>query len=169
MEALRHTLLAPTGATVLMIFGSFDAMKTMVAVKYAAKDDNGKPLFPHPFAPWTKVDPKYEQEAGKVLRAHRMFENIKEWTFLSLPLMWSFSLCAGSIPKVTDQMVEGAVVVSTIGYLYGNYLFSNGYIESAGGRMKGFKIRRKVVEFWLYGSLIAVSCSALQKFGVISA
>jgi len=77
MEGLRHSLLAPAGATVVMIFLAADAMKTMVVTKYSIKDDNEKLLFPHPFAPWTPVGPKYEKEAGKALRAYRMFEMSK--------------------------------------------------------------------------------------------
>ncbi|CAB9497001.1 expressed unknown protein [Seminavis robusta] len=168
MEGLRHSLLAPSGATVVIIFGTLDAMMTMIKTKYSAKDDNGKMLFPHPFAPWTKVDPKYEDQADKALRAWRMFENVKEWTFMSLPLMWIFAGFAGSIPKVTDQMVDIAVVTSTIGYCYGNYLFSKGYIESPEKRLKGFNVRTNVVKFWLGGSAIAVVCTALQKYGVLT-
>ena len=88
MEGLRHSLLAPSVTSVLMIFGVAHAMKEYVTVKYAAKDDNGKPLLPHPYAPWKPLsskDPKHVEAAEKALRGYRMFENVKEWTFLSLP------------------------------------------------------------------------------------
>lgn len=167
MEGLRHSLLAPAGATVMMIFSCADAMKTMVMTKYSMKDDNGKLLFPHPFAPWTSVNKEHEEKADKVLRAYRMFENVKEWTFMSLPLMWIYATNAESVPYVTKSIVDITVLTSTLVYVIGNKMFVSGYIESAEKRIKGFSLRMKVFKFWLFGSAAVVACTALEKYGII--
>lgn len=99
MDALRYSLMAPAGATVLMTLGCFHAMSEMSKSRYAAHDDNGKPLLPHPYTPWKPVlGAKNQEKADDAYRAFKMFENVKEWTLLSLPLMWTFWLYAGSLP-----------------------------------------------------------------------
>ena len=96
-----------------------------------------------------------------------MFENVKEWTFMSLPLMWVYATYAGSLPKVTDTMVDATVVGSALVYVVANRMFVKGYIESADKRLRGFRFRSRVVMFWLFGSAISVTCSALQKYGAL--
>lgn len=167
MEGLRHSLLAPAGGTVLILFSTVDALKRWVMTRYAAKDDDGKPLFPLPFAPWVPVDPKYEETAAKVLRAYRMFENVKEWTCLSLPLFWTFAIYGGSIPYVTDGMMDVATIGSALVFMIGNGMYASGYIESLNARVSAFAIRRRTFEFWLFGSVVSVVCGALKKYGVL--
>lgn len=153
MDALRHSLMAPAGGTVLMLVGCFHAMIEMIKIRYAAKDDNGKPLLPHPYSPWMPVEPKYQDKADAVYRAFKMFENVKEWTLLSLPLMWVFWLYAGSLPFASDAMADGAVILSSLAYVVASHWYTVGYIESPEKRMKGYQLRSKVINFWLFGSL----------------
>ena len=168
MEALRHSLLAPSGATVLMVFGTFDALKSMVTVRYAAKDDNGKFLFPHPYEPWKTVDPKYQEQADNAYRAFKMFENVKEWTLLSLPVMWVFSIYGGGMPYVTDPIMDGLIVASGGLYMLGNHWYIRGYLSAPEKRLTGFKIRRRVVEFWLFGSFFSVVWGGLARYGIVA-
>lgn len=167
MEGLRHSLLAPAGGTFLMVVGCAQAMKEMVAVRYASKDDNDKPLLPHPYSPWDKVDPKYQDQADKAYRAFKMFENVKEWTFLSLPCMWLSSIYGGSLPYVNQNMVDAVTISSCALYALANHWFVQGYIESPENRIKGFSLRTKVVKFWLFGCGVGIFWSSLQRFGVV--
>jgi hypothetical protein len=168
MEGLRHSLLAPAGGTVLILFSTIDSMKRMVVARYSTKDD-GKLLFPVPYAPWTQVDPKYEDKAMALLRSFRAFENVKEWSFIGLPLMWIFSLYGGCLPYATEPMVEVATLGSALVYSIGNVMFSSGYLESSEGRIKAFKIRSHVIRFWLFGSATSLICGAWKRFVVIKA
>ena len=167
MEGLRHSLLASAGGTVIILFSTVDALKRMVMTRYAAKDDAGKPLFPVPYAPWKPVSEKYQDKADKVLRAFRMWENIKEWTVVAMPLMWTVALYGGSLPWVTEPMVEVAVLGSSLLFSIGNFIYSKSYIEATEKRIRGFAIRRRVFEFWLFGSIACVACGALTRFGVM--
>ena len=100
MDGLQHSLLAPTCGTFILVLGCVDAMMQMVHVRYSAeaKDENGKSLLPHPYKPWevpvSKQDPTQPPPEiyDKAYRAFKMYENVKEWTFLSLPLMWTFAV-----------------------------------------------------------------------------
>mmetsp|Transcript_4775 Transcript_4775/g.7456 ORF Transcript_4775/g.7456 Transcript_4775/m.7456 type:complete len:172 (-) Transcript_4775:279-794(-) len=152
MEGLRQSVMAPAGGTILMLFGCFSAMSEMVKTRYAVKDEKGRPVLPHPYSPWVPVDPKYQLKADAAYRAFKMFENVKEWTVLSLPLKWLFWLYGGTLPYVTQPMVDGAVVLSSIVYLVGTNWYIFGYIQGPEKRLKGFKLRRRVCEFWLFGS-----------------
>jgi hypothetical protein len=107
---------------------------------------------PHPYCPWEKVDPKYQVKADTAYRAYKMFENVKEWTLLSIPLMWTFWLYGGSLPYVTEPMVDTAVGITSLLYFVGTNWYIYGYIEKPEARLKGFKLRRRVCEFWLFGS-----------------
>jgi hypothetical protein len=158
--------MAPSAGTIVMLFGCFHAMGEMIKIRYAAKDDAGKPLLPHPYTPWTPVDPKYHKMTDKAFRSFKMFENVKEWTLLSVPLMWIFSLYGGTLPLVDDDMVDVAVVLSSAFYAYATSQYISGYIESPKNRLKGFQIRRRVCEFWLFGSVGSVFWAALQRFGL---
>lgn len=156
MDSLRYSLMAPAGATVVMTLGCFHAMLEMIKTRYAAKDDNGKPLLPHPYTPWTPmVAAKNQEKADDAYRAFKMFENVKEWTLLSLPLMWTFWLYAGSLPFVSDAMADGAVAVSSLVYMVATYWYTVGYMESPEKRLNGFRVRRRVCEFWLFGCSVS--------------
>ncbi|KAL3911217.1 MAG: hypothetical protein SGILL_007369 [Bacillariaceae sp.] len=163
--------MAPAGGTIFMILGCFSAMKEMIKTRYACKDDNGKPLLPHPYSPWVPVDPKYQDKVDTAYRGFKTFENIKEWTLMSLPLMWLFWLYGGSLPYVTQPMVDGAVILSSIGYMVGTNWYMFGYIEDASKRLSGFQLRRKVCEFWLFGCagsfLWAVGCRVAEAAGLM--
>lgn len=84
---------------------------------------------------------------------------------MSLPLLRVCSLYAGSLPHVTDNMVDISVIESAIAYAAANHMFAKGYIDSANGCIKGFKHRMQAFKFWLFSSATCVMCSALQQFG----
>jgi hypothetical protein len=172
MEALRYSLFAPTTATVFMVFGTFHAMKEMAKTRYAANDENGKTLLPHPYEPWnvrTTDNPKHTEACDKAYRAFKMFENVKEWTFMSLPLVWVFAIYGGDLPYATDAMMDGTILVSTGLYMLANAQYIEGYISAPEKRFKGFKLRRKVVEFWLLGCLVSIGYGGLVRYGLVGA
>ena len=154
----------PAVSTTFILFGVMHGMMEMVKAKYSAKDDNGKWLFPHPYQPWKNVDPKYQDKADKAFRTFKMFENVKEWTFLALPLFWMFSIFGGGLPFMNDQIMDGITLLSGIGYMIGNHMYITGYTKTPADRLKGFKIRRKVVEFWLFGSVVSTVWGSFAKY-----
>mmetsp|Transcript_100850 Transcript_100850/g.291637 ORF Transcript_100850/g.291637 Transcript_100850/m.291637 type:complete len:179 (-) Transcript_100850:90-626(-) len=168
MEGLRHSLFAPSTASVLMLFGIVDAMKSMVEARYAAKDDNGKHLLPHPYEPWNAPkDPKNKDVVDKAYRAFKMFENVKEWTFMCLPSMWIVAIYGGDLPYVSDNIMDAITLASGALYSIATKMYISGYLESPGKRMTGFNIRRRVAEFWLFGSAACMAWSGAIRFGLV--
>lgn len=149
-----------------MLYGCFHAMMEMISVRYQVKDDDGKLIFAHPYEPWKPVDPKYKKDADKAYRAFKMFENVKEWTFMSVPFLWIFALYGGCLPYVDEDIVDVAVIVSSTIYAFGTNRFISGYIESPEKRLSGFKIRRRACEFWLFASVGSILFAAVQRFGL---
>ena len=88
MEGLRQSLMAPSAGTIVMLFGCFHAMGEQGKLRYAAKDDDGKPLLKHPYEPWVPIDPKYKNLTDAAYRGFKMFENVKEWTLMSGMFFW---------------------------------------------------------------------------------
>ncbi len=170
MEALRHSLFAPSATTFVMVFGCVQAMMEMVKLRYAAKDDNGKPLLGHPYEPWNApADPKYKDAVDKAYRSFKMFENVKEWTFLSLPIMWIFAIYGGALPYMTQNIIDGIILSSGALYAISNVMYVYGYVEAPEKRLQGFKLRRKVVNLWLLGSVLSIFWGGLVRFGLIQA
>lgn len=169
MEALRYSLFAPSAVTIFMVFGCAHAMSEMVKPRYAAKDDNGKPLLVHPYEPWNAPtdNPKYKEMCDTAFRAFKMFENVKEWTFMALPPMWVFAIYGGDLPYVTDTIMDGMILSSGALYMVANYWYTKGYISAPENRLEGFKLRRKVTEFWLLGSVVSIVWGGLVRFGVV--
>lgn len=178
MDALRHSLLAPSCGTFVMVLGCVDSMMAMIKVRYSAKDDDGKPLLPHPYKPWEipggggdeKDGGKHAAIADKAYRAFKMFENVKEWTAMSLPFMWTFAVYGKGMagcPYVSDDLVDGAVVLSSLVYAYANRKYTRAYIESTEKRTKSFYLRTNVVKFWLAGSAISLFHGILKRLGVV--
>eukprot|EP00934_Nitzschia_sp_Nitz4_P002907 Nitzschia sp. Nitz4//scaffold7_size249615//228970//229473//NITZ4_001215-RA/size249615-processed-gene-0.164-mRNA-1//1//CDS//3329558556//2897//frame0 len=167
MEALRFSLVAPMTNTILMTFGVAHAMKEMIKIRYACKDEEGKLLLPHPYAPWEKVDPKYQDQVDSAYRAFKMFENVKEWAFLCLPPMWIVALNGSALPYVSNDIMDAITVLSGGVYCVATYMYIQGYLTSATDRLRGFQIRTKVAAFWLYGSGLSTAWVALQKFGLV--
>lgn len=165
MEGLRSTLIAPAASSFFLVIGAATAIQEMVTVRYSTKDDNGKPLFPHPYQPWTKVDPKYQDQADKAWRAFKMCENVKEWTVFSLPLVWIVALFGSSLPYVEDSYVSYFLAVTSAMYSYATYQYIHGYIEGPDKRLKGFKLRMKVFQLWLSGSAISLLAYGIQAAG----
>jgi hypothetical protein len=167
MEGLRTAFMAPAAGTILMVLGCASSIFAMNKVRYGVKDDNGKPLLTHPYTPW-QVHKGHEEECDNAYRCFKMYENVKEWAFFSMPLMWIFSVFGGSLPYANGKpwLVEGAVVLSAAAWMLGNKWYIDGYIKSAKDRMPGFQLRTKVFRFWLVGSAAGILCSALERFGV---
>ena len=176
MEDLRSSLVAPCVTTTLMIFGLLHSMQEYVKIKYKAIDDNGKSLLPHPYEPWIKdttLDKKYLPLVDKAYRAFRMFENVKEWTFLSIPIMFIFHIYGSNLPYISDEkrmfnIMDYVTIGSGMFYLYATNLFIKGYIESANLRLKGFKLRRRLCEFWLFGTIISLLWFVIEKYYILA-
>lgn len=71
MEDLQKALLPAAVGVVGMTFSTVGAMMAMIKTRYAMKDDNDKPLFPHPYKPWDKVDEKHSADAQTAYRCFR--------------------------------------------------------------------------------------------------
>ena len=101
---------------------------------------------------------------------HCLLVHIDKFLFpgFSVPFMWIFKLYGGCLPFVDDDMVDVAVLVSSAVYAYATSQYISGYIESPSKRMFGFKLRRRVCEFWLFGSVCAIVWAAAQRFGIVS-
>jgi len=126
----------------------------MIKVRYAAKDDNAKPLLPHPYKPWETAgkEEKHKEIIEKAYRAFKMYENVKEWMFISLPLMWTFAVYGKgmtSLPYISENLVDGMILLSSLLYTFANRRYTKGYVDSTGKRVKPFYLRTNVVKFWL--------------------
>merc|ERR1712183_997593 len=131
----------------------------------------GKPLLPHPYKPWDV--PKSEKQKllfDKNYRAFKMYENVKEWTFMSLPAMWIFAVYGKGMTEsfgLPDTLIDGTVVATSLIFVIANRFYAKGYIESADKRLPPFKVRKKVALFWLAGSAVSLFYGFLQHFGVV--
>ena len=123
MEGLRQALLAPACGTFLLLGGCIVAMKDMMECRYSLKDDNGKILLRHPYKPWEPVDQKHEEMAERAFRAFKMNENVKEWTFMSVPLVWSIAIFGGDLPYVTPNMIDTFIISSCLSYALVNHRY----------------------------------------------
>lgn len=167
MEGLRNSLMIPAAGTIFMVYGCVDALMRMVKIRYSVKDENGKMLLPHPYKPWV-VPAGKEEEAEGAYRSFKMYENVKEWTMFSMPLMWIFSVYGGAIPYTNRKpwILESVVGFSTAAWVLGNKWYIDGYIKSSEDRLVGFQTRTRVFRFWFYGSLVSLVCSGLERFDV---
>jgi len=153
---------------VMMACGIANAMSTMLAVRYKCKDDNAKLLLPNPYEPWNApTDPKYKEATDKAYRSFKMFENVKEWNFMSMPIMWVFAIFGGDLPYMTQGKMDGIILVSGVTYAVATHMFSSGYVQLPEKRLTGFYLRRRVCEFWLVGSLISLVWFSLGYVGII--
>eukprot|EP00526_Cylindrotheca_closterium_P023457 CAMPEP_0113631008 /NCGR_PEP_ID=MMETSP0017_2-20120614/16114_1 /TAXON_ID=2856 /ORGANISM="Cylindrotheca closterium" /LENGTH=168 /DNA_ID=CAMNT_0000541501 /DNA_START=52 /DNA_END=558 /DNA_ORIENTATION=- /assembly_acc=CAM_ASM_000147 len=163
MEGLRQSLFAPAASSFFLVMGAATAIKEMVKVRYF-KDDEGKPLYTHPYRPWIEIDPKYKEQADKAWRAFKMCENVKEWTVFSMPLVWIIALFGSSLPYVEDSYVNYFLGVTSAVYSYANHQYIYGYMEAPEKRIDGFRLRMKVFQAWLSVSLVS-----LLGYGLIAA
>lgn len=164
MEGLRKTLFAPSASSFFLVMGVMSAVKENVTQRYKAKDETtGKPILSHPYSPWVPTDPKYKEETDKAWRAFKMAENVKEWAFASLPLVWIVGIFGGSLPFATDRAVTGFLLSSSAIYAYGNHKYMQGYVESPDNRIDGFKLRMKVFQAWLLASGVSLLGYALKE------
>ena len=152
MDGLRHSLFVPATSSFFLVVGVATAIKEQVKTRYAAKDDNGKPLYEHPYRPWIELDPKYKEQGDRAWRAFKMCENVKEWAVFSMPLVWIIAMFGSSLPYVEDSYVNTFLAATSCLYAYANHQFIFGYLESPEKRMKGFKLRMLVFKLWLLGS-----------------
>lgn len=148
--------------------GTFDAMMTMIKIRYSKVDDNGKSLLPHPYQPWDKPsDPKYQSDFDDAYRASKMFENVKEWTLMSLPIMWCYAIYGSAIPFMSDGKVEISILLSTFTWMYGTYHYTRGYVKSVDERIFGFKIRTYSAQFWMFGAGAGLVAGLLERFDLL--
>lgn len=191
MDGLQHSLLAPTCGTFILVLGCVDAMMQMVHVRYSAeaKDEQGKSLLPHPYKPWevpvSKPDstqPPPPEIYDKAYRAFKMYENVKEWTFLSLPLMWTFAVYGKNavqpcvafvaaspwIPMTTETMIDSTVVLTSVLYAVANRQYVTGYIASVDGRIPPFYRRTNIVKFWLTASALSLAYACFQRVNLVA-
>jgi hypothetical protein len=166
MEGLRNSLLVPAGSSVFMIMGCLQAMQAQAVVRYTVKDENGKMLLPHPYAPWIPVPKEYQSKADDAYRAFKMYENVKEWALISIPLMWTSFVFCGGLPCMNQARAEALIAITTAVYMYGNNVFIKGYLESADARLQGFQLRKNVVISWILISIVSMGYTALKRFGV---
>jgi len=139
----------------------------MIKPRYAAKDDNGKSLLPHPYAPWTPVPPKNQAQADEAYRAYKMYENVKEWTFLSLPLLWTSALFGEALPFLTHNRVDALIAGTSLVWMYGNSKYISGYLKSPEDRIFGFRIRTRTTIVWLVVSSLSLGYTFLQRFNIV--
>lgn len=166
MEGLRQALLAPACGTFLLLGGCIVAMKDMVECRYSLKDENGKILLRHPYKPWEPVDQKHEEMAERAFRAFKMNENVKEWTFMSVPLVWSIAIFGGDLPYVTPIMVDTFVIASCLSYALVNHRYIKGYVESPSRRIQAFYLRFTIWKIWLILAGLCLLWGILQRFGL---
>ena len=86
---------------------------------------------------------------------------------MTIPAMWVFALYGGGLPYMNDNLMDAITFASGVINLIGVGMYTDGYIEAPKKRMRGFQIRKKVAEFWLYGAVASVSWAALVKYGVV--
>ena len=67
------------------------------------------------------------------------------------------------ITNIMDAITVGTGCINLLGV----GMYTDGYIESPKKRLRGFQIRRKVAEFWLYGSIVSLGWAALAKYGFV--
>eukprot|EP00980_Cylindrotheca_fusiformis_P000879 scaffold232_cov91-Cylindrotheca_fusiformis.AAC.4 len=167
MEEIRHTLFAPAASSFLLIMGVLSAVQENVKHRYLAKDDNGKLLLSHPYSPWeVPADSKYKKLTDRAWRAFKMTENIKEFTFASLPLVWTFGIFGGCLPYVSNTAVTAILLSSTSVYAYGNYKYMHGYVEAPEKRLEGFGLRIKVFQLWVLLTVGSLLAYLVQESGV---
>jgi hypothetical protein len=167
MEGLRYTLFAPSASSFILVLGVMTAVKENISHRYAAKDEDGNPVLKHPYSPWEATDPKYKELTDKAWRAFKMAENVKEWTFASLPLVWIVGIFGGSLPYVSDDAVTAFLLGTSLTFAYANHKFIKGYVEAPENRIAGFKLRMKVFQVWLLGSGVSLLGYFLQATGTL--
>ena len=166
-RALLQELLLPGAAgTVCMVISTALTIVDQSKVRYAAVDDNGKSVLPHPYRPWAPVPDGCKAAADKAYRAYKAYTNCVEWCLLSLPPFWLFAIYGGSIPYAPQQAVDTAAVATAIAWSVANSQYFKAYVHDAAARAPYFKIRTLVFRFWLYGSAAAIGCAGLSYFGV---
>ena len=95
-----------------------------------------------------------------------MCENVKEWMFVSLPLVWIVGLFGSSLPYVEDAYVNYFLAATSAVYFYANHKFIYGYMEAPEKRLDGFRLRMKVVQLWLLGSGVSLLAYGVKASGM---
>ena len=81
--------------------------------------------------------------------------------------MWTMAVFGAALPYASQNLVDIATVATSLTWVIGNEMYIKGYsAENPGGRAPGFKIRTFAFRFWMYGSLLAVTCFAVRHFGI---
>jgi len=138
------------------------ALLAHVKVRYSITDNDGNKLLDFPYNPAQKIIGR-EKEVAKAVRTHRAYENSKEWTALTMPVMFAMSLYGGYLPYVSDRTNRWMVGLTSMTWCVGNVLYCNGYAKSNAERMIGFKIRTFAFKVFLCGSLASLSSYGYKK------
>merc|ERR1712062_496856 len=151
----EEQLLAPAFGTIALI-GSI--VETYLKVPTIRKQTLPDGKFTYPYTPW-------EHKSEKLYRAHRAQENIKEWSFMTIPLLFLFSTFFKRVPIVGEYE---AIVTSAVGALIAwyNRKYFDGYAESAEGRLPAFKKRTSLIKFLLGGTIVSMGYIVIENLGV---
>ena len=167
LAALRSSLLPAAAGTLLMTYSTIRSLLAQVKARYQVVDSNNKKVLQHPYKPWKPVPKENLAGAENAYAACRAYENSKEWLQLSMPLMWTMAVFGAALPYASQNLVDIATVATSLTWVIGNEMYIKGYsAENPGGRAPGFKIRTFAFRFWMYGSLLAVTCFAVRHFGI---
>lgn len=143
-------ILAPSIGT-LFIWASYaNCMTGLVNIRKATKSVT------LPYRPWLHTD-------EKVYRAHRAVENIREWTVMTVPMIWVFSLFAKHLPVVGEYVPITTVGVSVM-YAVLARLYFNGYASSMEERVRPFWIRMRLVQALLGANIISLGYAAYTTY-----
>lgn len=116
----------------------------------------------HPYMPWKDDEPNADQH----FRGFKATQNGQEWLLYSLPCLWLFVLYSPAIPAVGGYLpwLGGALGV---GWSRANVTYVAGYIESADGRLKGFRIRTMILRAMFGGAIAGMGCAAARAAGIL--
>lgn len=128
-------------------------------VRYGDKD------FKHPYKPWADAG----DADGRHFRAFKAFQNCVEWTVLTLPVLWLFTLYISAVPvhefaakipvvanaiKPFKPAVHGpwAGCILALAWAKFNADYVPAYAKSAEARLEPFKNRTMAFRILFYGA-----------------
>mmetsp|Transcript_5585 Transcript_5585/g.7074 ORF Transcript_5585/g.7074 Transcript_5585/m.7074 type:complete len:158 (-) Transcript_5585:372-845(-) len=142
----EEALIAPSVGTIAII-GSI--LETFMKNPKIRKQCLPEGKFTYPYTPW-------EHKSEMLYRAHRAQENMKEWSFMGIPLLFMFSTFAKRLP-VVGEYEPIVTLVCGLAIAHYNRKYFEGYVESADGRIPPFKGRTNVLKFLLFGAVGSIT------------
>ena len=155
LRELQMAFMPAAIGTVAVIYSNIVNMGIMGKIRYADK----QPV--HPYKPWADQGDKAEPH----FRAFKACQNGTEWTVYVVPTIWLYTLYTPAIPVIGKYLPWVGVLLS-LGVAYYNIQYVKGYIESADGRMPGFKKRTQFVRGLFYGTIGGIICAVASAFGL---